>query len=297
MTAYRPLGDSPRVVDETESYAVLYKPPLMFSAPLDRKNDRDTLLDWYAERCPAVLVPRGRKAIEGGLLHRLDFETEGLILVAKTQGALESLRAQQEDGKISKEYGALSLKTPSGSTALPGFPPPPQDRDGAGDGPTGLIESFFRPWGPGRRAVRPVLQAGGEAAGRVYRTELIAFRDLDGPSGRIVRAQGEGEAPVESLTEFPPEIPMRLFTLRICRGFRHQIRCHLAWIGFPILHDALYGGGDPRSRNHPASLDHPASQDGGEPCPIALRAQALRFIDPAAGEPRDCRLPSLPDLA
>ena len=27
----------------------------------------------------------------------------------------------------------------------------------------------------------------------------------------------------------------------IKRGFRHQIRCHLAWIGFPIVNDHLYG--------------------------------------------------------
>ena len=26
----------------------------------------------------------------------------------------------------------------------------------------------------------------------------------------------------------------------IKNGFRHQVRCHLAWCGFPVIYDALY---------------------------------------------------------
>jgi 23S rRNA pseudouridine1911/1915/1917 synthase len=56
------------------------------------------------------------------------------------------------------------------------------------------------------------------------------------------------------------------FTIRLRRGFRHQIRCHLAWIGFPVVNDPLYGLGD----------------DGGF---LALRATGLSFVDPKTGEP------------
>jgi 23S rRNA pseudouridine1911/1915/1917 synthase len=31
------------------------------------------------------------------------------------------------------------------------------------------------------------------------------------------------------------------FHIRILRGFRHQIRCHLAWAGLPIVNDPVYG--------------------------------------------------------
>jgi 23S rRNA pseudouridine1911/1915/1917 synthase len=265
MGHFYPLGEMPHVVDETESYAVVYKPPLMFSAPLDGAPDA-TLLGWYARHCPAVLELAGGK---GGLLHRLDFETEGLVLLAKTRDAYESLRAQQAAGDFVKEYLAMTASSqgsiPGEREALPGFPPLPSGLPStARPGPGACIESFFRPWGPGRRAVRPAVFGRGKKhkiaadRGKPYRTEILERRDL--PLGA---SEGGG-----------------VFRLRIFRGFRHQIRCHLAWIGAPILYDALYGGEDPALRG------------GGEKNPIALRAWAFHFFDPGTGEQRGYRLPS-----
>jgi 23S rRNA pseudouridine1911/1915/1917 synthase len=82
---------------------------------------------------------------------------------------------------------------------------------------------------------------------------------------------------------------LQIFNLRIRRGFRHQIRCHLAWIGKPILYDTLYGGEDPQGRA--GSSNSPAPGDEKKR-PIALRALAVYFFDPATGRPRDYRLPA-----
>ncbi len=60
------------------------------------------------------------------------------------------------------------------------------------------------------------------------------------------------------------------FTVRLKRGFRHQIRCHLAWVGFPVLNDPLYGKGG----------------DGF----LALRATGLFFNDPKNNEPIQFRI-------
>ncbi|MDR2718742.1 MAG: RNA pseudouridine synthase, partial [Treponema sp.] len=57
-----------------------------------------------------------------------------------------------------------------------------------------------------------------------------------------------------------------LFPVRLRRGFRHQIRCHLAWIGFPVLNDPLYGKADGSGF-------------------LALRATGLFFADPKNGGP------------
>jgi 23S rRNA pseudouridine1911/1915/1917 synthase len=276
---YRPLGESPRIVDETASYSVLYKPPLMFSAPLGSVLE-STLLGWYAGHYPAVLdLPGGRG--EGGLLHRLDFATEGLVLIAKTREAYESLRAQQAAGDFIKEYLAISgpADGPSAeNNPLPGFPPSPA-RPPDGVLPGTCIESFFRPWGPGRKAVRPVTAAQAlkgrkktEIAGdqgSCYRTEILALGNLEGGSG--IQEGGSSGPPVSPEPRGP-----RVFTLQIRRGFRHQIRCHLAWIGEPILYDTIYGGTPLR--------------DGGNP--IALRAWAFRFFDPDTGEQKNYRLPA-----
>jgi 23S rRNA pseudouridine1911/1915/1917 synthase len=65
----------------------------------------------------------------------------------------------------------------------------------------------------------------------------------------------------------------RCFRLEISRGFRHQIRCHLAWLGFPLLGDLLYGG--------------PPGDSPG----LALLAEEISFPDPLTGEVRTCAVP------
>jgi 23S rRNA pseudouridine1911/1915/1917 synthase len=242
MNAALPSPESPRLMAETEDFAVVYKPPRVHCVPL-RSGEGGTLLDWYAAIFPPVMGLHGKKPGEGGILHRLDYETHGLVLFGKTQAALESLGAQQEEGRFLKEYNALTVE---GAPAPPGFPPPPE----LPPAPC-RIASYFRPYGPGRKAVRPVrdIKPRRETAGdrgRPYETEILEMTDAE--EGRLS------------------------FTLRISRGFRHQIRCHLAWLGRPIAGDALYGGGAPEE-------------------PLALCARALRFFDPRDGNIREYRMP------
>jgi 23S rRNA pseudouridine1911/1915/1917 synthase len=117
-----------------------------------------------------------------------------------------------------------------------------------------LIQSGFRPFGVGRKAVRPVLVENGLATNAKqkevaldkavpYQTEIIS---------------------VEPISTFTQEDVWH-FHLRIKRGFRHQIRCHLAWLGFPIVGDILYGG---------FTAEY-----------LALTAQGLSFLNPADGKP------------
>ena len=228
----------PRIFAERDAYLVLYKPAGIHCAPL-REGEKNTLLAWCAERYPEVLDCRGRKPIEGGLAHRIDGETEGLVLVARTQQALDQLLSQQTKGEFRKEYHARCVPLPGVSCAA-GFPSPPD----LGVVPF-TVESAFRAYGPGRRAVRPVLPPYGPDHalddGMPYRTHVLEMLPA-----------GDG-----------PTISVRACLLR---GFRHQVRCHLAWIGLPLISDELYGG--PMQPN----------------VSLGLRASALEFTDPATGE-------------
>jgi 23S rRNA pseudouridine1911/1915/1917 synthase len=184
---------------------------------------------------------------------------------------LEALEEQQEQGTLIKEYGALTGSIPR--PPLPGFPPRETLEIVARTLPF-TIESSFRPYGPGRRAVRPVLMGDltkkprREFAldrGNPYRTDLL---DLNS-TGKT-----------------------RCFRVRIARGFRHQIRCHLAWLGYPVLGDGLYGGLPEPENNVPA-----AGTNADDTCcvnyPLALKAQGLFFQDPLSGEDRQYRLPPI----
>ena len=183
-------------------YFIAYKPPGMHTARLDNSPD-NTLFDWACGQFPEIAELPGRKEGEGGLLHRLDYETQGLVLFARTRTGMESLLEQQKKGKLFKEYSALTAKY---EKALPGFP---------AEKPESPIKSAFRPYGPGRKAVRPVVHEGQEV-GRQYTTKILETRSL--------------------------ALGITVFRLGISTGFRHQIRSHLAWLRLPILNDRLYGG-------------------------------------------------------
>jgi 23S rRNA pseudouridine1911/1915/1917 synthase len=230
------MNTLPVICHETEDFAVVFKPPRMHCAPLRQNGkENETLLDWYAKSFPPVMELSGRKDGEGGLLHRLDFETQGLVLFAKNQKTLENLLNQQKQGLFAKEYSAICQKRESQPEAV-ALPPP-------------VIESYFRPYGPGRKQVRPVIKEklkGKEVAkdgDSYYKTEVIGVK----------KKQADN-------------MEFYLFTIKLLRGFRHQIRCHLAWVGFPVLNDPLYGKGD---------------CDGF----LALRATGLFFNDPRSNEP------------
>ncbi|MDR1870204.1 MAG: RNA pseudouridine synthase [Treponema sp.] len=232
-------NDAPYILEETGDYAVVFKPAKIHSAPLAKKEsspkDSGALLEWYASHSPPVI----------DLMHRLDFETHGLVLFAKNSKSYEFFSSLQDCGGFVKEYSAVC----SSSVPIDGFPPPPAlTREPSPEKPL-VIESYFRPFGPGRKQVRPVIEDGkkhrevAKDSGSFYRTEII------GRDGSF-------------------------FTLRIKRGFRHQIRCHLCWIGFPILNDSIY--------NSPSDMEM-----------LALRAHALFFTDPSSGEPREYRIAPL----
>ncbi|MDR1788126.1 MAG: RNA pseudouridine synthase [Treponema sp.] len=224
------LAAEPRVIAVSPDFAAVYKPPRMHCAPAaPGRPCRGTLLEWCGALFPETLAVSGRGRGEGGLLHRLDYEARGLVLFARHEAAFAALAAQQEAGAFVKEYTARSAGVRAPLPA--GFPPLPEGLASAPLPPSRSrgalhIASAFRPYGPGRKAVRPLPAPARNAAldqGLPYVTEML-------------------EAVPEALPEAAPKAGGYRFTVRLRRGFRHQVRCHLAWIGFPLAGDTLYGG-------------------------------------------------------
>jgi 23S rRNA pseudouridine1911/1915/1917 synthase len=252
------VNEKPYIFDETEDFAVVYKPSRMHCAPL-KDGEGGTLLEWYTGIFPFAATLKGKKEVEGGLLHRLDFETNGLVLIAKNQATLDAIFYQQAQGQFVKEYTALTFAEYF-PHKLAGFPPLPPELNSPLPAFPFSIESCFRAYGPGRKTVRPVIDFGENM-----------------PHGKKKEIADDFSKPykTEVIESKKTEENYRQFTIRIKRGFRHQIRCHLAWIGYPILNDPVYGF----EQTNSASLEY-----------LCLCAQGLFFFDPHDGALREYRL-------
>lgn len=96
----------PVIIYEDRCVIVIDKPAGMPS--LDGGEEK-TLASWISKKFPdcANLGEDG----EAGLVHRLDNDTSGVIVAARTEEAYENLRVQFEDGTLKKEYIALVIGT------------------------------------------------------------------------------------------------------------------------------------------------------------------------------------------
>lgn len=101
-----------RIVDEQEDFVVLFKPSGVVVHP-GAGQVTGTLLDWILENVPGQKellqdAPITDNAhVSAGLVHRLDKDTAGLILVAKTLTAHTGLQNLFRDRKVQKHYLAV----------------------------------------------------------------------------------------------------------------------------------------------------------------------------------------------
>ena len=115
-----PEPDLPiRIVHADAHLIVADKPASMPSHPL-KPGEKGTAANALVGRFPE-LVRIGPAAREGGLVHRLDTDTSGLLLAARTEAAHAMLRAQFSARKVEKDYLALAAGEihAGGEIALP----------------------------------------------------------------------------------------------------------------------------------------------------------------------------------
>ncbi|MCE9643274.1 MAG: RluA family pseudouridine synthase [Candidatus Andersenbacteria bacterium] len=72
-----------------------------------------TVADWFAEHYPEAKNV-GEKEGRAGIIHRLDKDTSGVLILAKNDQALEKLKKQFYERKAKKEYIALVFEVPGG---------------------------------------------------------------------------------------------------------------------------------------------------------------------------------------
>jgi 23S rRNA pseudouridine1911/1915/1917 synthase len=212
--------------DEQNPFIVIDKPAGLPSAPL-KETDRDNALYQTARLFPKILLVKGLKPIEYGLIHRIDTVTRGLLIIAADQNSFNTLITAQKNGFFIKTYKAICYIDNNHFIKLPGCPVP--DQDYLSDilyGKTVLIKSYFRPYGIKSSEVRPVnknssISAIQKSGSRLYCTKIRLNTNEKSCNDKKVSV-----------------------ICSIATGYRHQVRCHLAWIGLPVCGDALYNPED-----------------------------------------------------
>lgn len=95
----------PRCVFEDDALLAYDKPAGLPVQPLSR-TERTTLMNGVVVQHPEC-IPLGDKPLMAGAIHRIDADTSGLVLVARTASAFENLRAQFAAQTVQKTYLAL----------------------------------------------------------------------------------------------------------------------------------------------------------------------------------------------
>lgn len=101
----------PRLLHEDEHIVLLDKPSGLMMHGTSPGDARASVAHWLTARYGPNL-PIGQGADRPGIVHRLDRETSGVCVAARTRAALEDLMAQFADRTVEKEYWALCYGTP-----------------------------------------------------------------------------------------------------------------------------------------------------------------------------------------
>lgn len=103
----------PVIIFENDDVLVINKPSGL-RVHGDGFATQETVVDWFLERVPearGVGEPRlgkdGKEIERSGIVHRLDGDTSGVMVLTKNQEAFENLKIQFKDRTVKKEYRAL----------------------------------------------------------------------------------------------------------------------------------------------------------------------------------------------
>ena len=251
------------IVYEDADLLVVNKPKGMVVHPAAGHRD-GTLVNALLAHCAGALP--GTSSLSGiggvqrpGIVHRIDKDTSGLLLVAKNDFAHQSLAKQIAAHTFTRVYEAV----------VTGHPAPPS---GAVDLP--IIRD---PQHRQRMAVvlnnNPPLDSLACAFPSTPGAEPIAASRAVQCSGRNPDGSRPAVTHYETLADYKGYAHLRL---RLETGRTHQIRVHMKAIGHPVAGDTLYGA---RREVFPGQC---------------LHAKTVGFVHPRTGEYREFSAP-LPD--
>jgi 23S rRNA pseudouridine1911/1915/1917 synthase len=244
------------VVYEDDALIVVNKPAGMVVHPAPGSPD-GTLVNALLHHCADSLSGIGGEK-RPGIVHRIDKDTTGLLVAAKSDMAHHALAEQFERHSVTRRYIALAHGCPD-----------------AGD--------------PRLRGVRG---ASFESGNILKITSQLARHRTDRQKQAVVWSNGRHAVTrARLLHSYGAPAQVSLLECWLETGRTHQIRVHLAHAGHGLVGDPVYGG---RRKLSVAALGQSACDAVAAFPRQALHAQSLGFHHPISGEEMTFEAP-LPD--
>jgi 23S rRNA pseudouridine1911/1915/1917 synthase len=187
-----------KIIDEQDDYVVIEKPSGLIVHPAEGINE-PTLVNGLLAKYPE-LMGIGEDDLRPGIVHRLDKDVSGLMVVARTQEMFSHLKQQFQERLVTKEYTGLVHGVI-------------EEEDGTIETPIGRSLSKS-----GKMAAHPSPKA---SEGR----HTNQFNDRDAKTEYKVLER------IKNYTKL---------LITIHTGRSHQIRVHMNSIEHPVAGDTLY---------------------------------------------------------
>ena len=234
------------IMFEDDDLIVVNKPAGMVVHPAPGTPD-NTLVNALLHHCGDSLSGVGGEK-RPGIVHRIDKDTSGLLVAAKSDRAHHALAAQFEKHSVDRVYSAVVYGAPDmGDPRLRGL-------RGVASEPGSIVKvTTHLARHKTDRQKQAVLFGGGRHA--VTRINVV---------------ETFGAPPAVSLVE-----------CRLETGRTHQIRVHLAYLGHGLVGDPVYGG---RRKIKTSALSQPSNDAIMQFSRQALHARVLGFVHPVTSE-------------
>lgn len=231
---------------EDEALIVVNKPAGMVVHPAPG-SPRGTLVNALLAHCGAALSGVGGVK-RPGIVHRIDKDTSGLLVVAKTDAAHHGLAAQFAAHRVERVYQALVFGVPS----------------------------------PGDPRLAGLRGVGFEAGGGLRIATGLDRHRSDRQRQAVVFGSGRHAVTRAQVVEqFGAPPVLALMECRLETGRTHQIRVHMAYAGHGLVGDPVYGG----NRAIAARVLPEGGAAAVRAFPRqALHAASLGFVHPLSGK-------------
>lgn len=219
--------EQPSIIYNCSDYAIINKPAgllahhlnktraINYSQPGNKASERldSTLVDWLIKKFPEIQKVGDEPHLRPGLVHRLDKEVSGVMVITKTEKMFLHLKEQFKQRQIKKEYLALVYGQIAQNEGLINFP--------IGRSKKGI-----------KMAARPLRTSKIDQEAAIMTLRSI---DQDGQARTI--SQKPAETYFTVIKKFQPYTFLKVSPKT---GRTNQIRVHLNAIGHPIVGEKIY---------------------------------------------------------